>query len=355
MKALIYADLQATDGHERCFNDPNTPLQLWRVRRFYAELKRIFDAKKCTCLWDLGDTTDDRSYLPMPAIDAVLEGLEPFPDHELNIKLIGNHEQYLRDTTKHIGRMFSRKFDVVATTEAFEIAGSPGKPDVLVACAAYPATDAALNDWLSQTAYAYRNYQHRILLGHFQVVGCAMSSGLATSGIDKATLHRYSLSLLGHVHKPQMIGSDKTSPIHYVGSPFQQNFGEKGEQKRVGVLDLETLTLTWVPMQGFPEYRVVTFAEWEKLIKKEEEHRYQVLLRDPKQAEAFYAHPLMGYAEPIYNYELESTAKTEVLARQSWTTADVMQRWLDRTPPGSRGIQLPPEDVLEFGQVIAQM
>ena len=344
MKALLYSDLQATDGHERCFADASVPLQLWRVRRFYAELKRLFDKHACGCLWDLGDTTDDRSYLPMSAIDAVLEGLEPFPVDELNFKLIGNHEQYLRDTTKHIGRLFSHKFSVIHSTEVFEI-----DDNTLVVCAAYPASDAALGAWLSETAYKYRNYERKILLGHFQMVGCHLNNGVAVTGIGANLIQRFTLALLGHIHKPQSLDS-----VHYVGSPFQQNFGEKNEVKRVGVLDLETLALTWITLEGFPEYRVLDYPKWIKTVQKGEEHRYQVILRNPNQAEAYYSHPLMTYGEPSYAYELDSTAKSESVVRQTWTKDDVMRRWVERTPPGSRQLSMSPDDLLEVGKVIAE-
>ena len=343
LKALIYSDLQATDGHERCFNQPDVPLQLWRVQKFYVELLKIYKKHGCECLWDLGDTTDDRSYLPMPAIDAVIAGLEPFPQHELNIKLIGNHEQYLRDTTLHIGRLFQNKFSVVASTDVFEAL------DTLIACAAYPATDAATADWLSKTAYQYRNYERRLLLGHFQIVGCQMNSGQALLGVPREAVDKYSLGLFGHVHKPQQVGRSN----YYVGSPFQQNFGEKGEAKRVGVLDIETLELTWVPMPGFPEYRVTEFEKWTKTVNKDEEHRYQVVIRDPKQADAFYRHPLMARAEPIYNYELSDRAKAEVAKSQSFTRDDVMKRWVKAKPPGDYGIQANEEEVLSVGNLLS--
>lgn len=343
MKCLIYSDLQATDGHERCFNQPDMPLQLWRVQKFYAELLRIYNKYHCECLWDLGDTTDDRSYLPMPAIDAVIAGLEPFPQHELNIKLIGNHEQWNKSTTLDIGRLFQNKFTVVSKTDVFEVLGT------LIACAAYPATTAATSEWLSKTAYSYRNYDRRLLLGHFQIVGCQMNSGQALLGVPREAVDKYSLGLFGHVHKPQQVGRSN----FYVGSPFQQNFGEKNEAKRVGVLDLKTLALEWVPMPGFPEYRVTDFANWANTVNKDEEHRYQVVIRDPKQADAFYRHPLMSRAEPIYNYELDDRTKAEVALSQSFTRDDVMQRWLKTKPPSGYGIQAQEAEVLEVGNLLS--
>ena len=156
-------------------------------------------------------------------------------------------------------------------------------------------------------------------------------------------------ALLGHVHKPQVLGRS----TYYVGSPFQQNFGEKNEQKRVGVLDLDTLELEWVPLPGFPEYRVVDFDPWLKMVDEKEEHRYQVIIRDPKQAERFYKHPLMGRAEPIYNYELDERTKAEVAHQQSFTREDVMNRWLKQKPPGDYGIQANDQEVLDIGNLMS--
>lgn len=343
MRALIYADLQATDGHERCYADAAQPLQLARVRQFYAALLKVYEEQECGCLWDLGDTTDDRTYIPMTAIDEVLTGLAPFSYCDLNIKLIGNHEQFLRDTSKHIGRMFEAKFNVVAGTDIFEYG------ETLIVCAAFPSSDAALSEWLSATAYKYRNYARKLLLGHFQVAGCALNSGTAVTGISTAILHKYTLGLLGHVHRPQQIGN-----AYYVGSPFQQNFGEKGEAKRVGVLDLDTLELTWIPLEGFPEYRVVTYPQWTKQVKKGEEHRYQVVLKTPEEAKSFYAHPLMGCATPVYDYVLEAKTKAEALQPKLWTKSSVMQRYMEKVPPGSAGIQTSLDEVLAIGDLISK-
>lgn len=343
-KALVYSDLQATDGHERLFNRPEVPLQIHRVKKFYADLFKLFKKHKCDCLWDLGDTTDDRSFLPMPAIDAVMEGLEPFPTHELNLKLIGNHEQYLRDTSLHIGRMFASKFAVIPATEVFEV------DETLIVCAAYPASDTAAADWLSKTAYAYRNYPKKLLLGHFQVVGCQLNSGKALMGIPTEIVDKFSLALLGHVHKPQEVGRNG----HYVGSPFQQNYGEKYEDKRVGVVDVEALTVEWVPMVDFPVYRIVTFDEWSKLVRKAGEDRYQVILSNTEDSEAYYRHPLMAYGDPIYDYEMSKEQKDEVATHQRWSQEDVMQRWLKEHPPADLGIQATEDEILEVGRYIAE-
>jgi hypothetical protein len=340
-RALIYSDLQATDGHERLFAKPDVPLQVHRVRKFYRWLRQLFVRHKCDCLWDLGDTTDDRSFLPMPAIDAVMEGLEPFPVHELNLKLIGNHEQYLRDTSLHIGRMFASRFSIVAQTEAFEVEGT------LIACAAYPACHAALADWLAQTARTYRNYARRLLLGHFQVAGALMTGGPSPLGVPGPVLDEFTLALLGHIHKPQEIGKRG----HYIGSPFQQNYGERDEEKRVAVLDTQTLELEWIPVEGFPRYHVVGYEDWCNLVRQGHEDRYQVILADNAQALAYYRHPLMGQAEPIYDFKM-TPEPGRTPSRSAWTSQDMLERWLRERPPSSQGIETSLAEVRALGQFL---
>lgn len=348
MRALIYSDLQATDGHEQCFGNPNESLQLFRVRTFYTQLLELFTQEQCDCLWDLGDTTDDRSAIPLPAIDVVLAGIAPFPDSDWNIKLIGNHEQYLRNTTLHVGRLFERKFTVIHETEIFEI-----DDNTLLVCAAYPASDAALAAWLSKTAYDYRGYARRILLGHCQIKGAKLSESVATSGIPTESIGGFSLSLLGHIHKPQHLTVPPPSRAYYVGSPFQQNFGERTEAKRVGVLDTETLDIEWHTLEGFPQYLVLPFEQWAQVVQPNEEHRYQVLLREPKEAEAFYKHSLMTRATPVYDYALDQEASEEVGKEQAWTQDEIMRRWVKRNPPAASGLNATEEELLEYGNLLA--
>jgi hypothetical protein len=344
VKALIYSDLQATDGHEKSFLEHDTPLQIKRVRKFYGDLHAIFAQHECDCLWDLGDTTDDRSALPMTAIDAVMEGLSRFPDHKWNLKLIGNHEQYLRDATVHVGRMFDPYFRVIPDTDVLDV-----NAEVAIACAAYPATDQKLSDWLAATMQKLRG-RDSVLLGHFQVVGAEMSGGSAVTGIQLKAIKRFGVTFLGHVHRPQAL----SETAFYVGSPFQQNFGEAGENKRVAVFDLDTFKITWVPLVGYPEYRTVPFKEWAAQVKEGSEDRYQVRLANAEEAEAFYAHPLMSRANPAYSYEMPEEAAKQAEQQKAWTREDVMRRYVDQTPPTSRGIDIPTEELVEIGAELAE-
>jgi DNA repair exonuclease SbcCD nuclease subunit len=343
MKLLLYADLQATDGSEVRYLDPSERLQDWRVRRFFEVLREIYDANGCEGLIDLGDTTDDRSAIPVPTIDALISNLDTFDGW--NIKLIGNHEQYTKDARVHVGRLFQHRFTIVDDVQVFK---SPDSDAVFV-FAAYPGDYKALADRLQEIAIQYRG-KKLVLFGHFEVIGSQLNSGVALHGVPREVLGSFKVGFLGHIHKPQAVGKN----IYYVGSPFQQNFGESGEQKRVAIFDTQTLEMEWVSLEGygFPVYRTVTAQEFVDLVKEDSEDRFHVVLSSQADTELLFAHPLCNRAETEYSYTI--TNSTESVQAKSWSFESVLARFLEKNPPSNAGIELPVEEMLGIGVEIAQ-
>jgi hypothetical protein len=344
MKLLLYADLQATDGSEVCYHDPTVRLQDWRVRRFFDVIQGIYSAHRCGGVIDLGDTTDDRSAIPVPTIDALLSNLDQFGGG-WNVKLIGNHEQYTKDARVHVGKLFDKHFTVVDGVSAIQ---SPDSEAVFV-FASYPGNYTDLVNALAETAHTYRD-SPLVLFGHFQVVGCQLNAGLAYDGVPKESLLPFKLGFLGHIHKPQEVAKN----IYYVGSPFQQNFGESGESKRVAILDTESLHVEWVSLEdyGFPKYRTVSAQEFVECAQADSEDRYHVVLSSQADTEALFAHPLCNRAETEYSYTTTNSLATAPV--KTWSFEAVLQRWLEKNPPKCAGIDLPEAEMLDIGMEIAQ-
>lgn len=340
MRALCYTDLQATEGHERCFTDPSKPLQIYRIEKFFDQICQIYGERKCDALWDLGDTTDDRNSVPVPVIDLMCDRLEPFTGH-WNLKLVGNHEQFMRDTRIHAGKMFRHFFQVIDKCCVLKC------ENVNIICVSYHDDQNAVLDFLRRN----RGKTPNLLLGHFEVFGCSLKNGLSAGGIARSELNFVNIGLLGHIHKPQSLGA-----LHYVGSPFQQDWGESGENKRVAILDIsgDKVSLEWVPLEGFPIYRQVSYEEFTTLAQKNSEDRYKVVLRSPEETAEFYAHPLANRAdEAIYDYQQaeSNTVSEETVAPR--TKRDIMKLYLAKTPPSAWNITVSEEDMLSVGERIA--
>jgi len=344
MKALVYGDLQATDGSDRCFNSPTESLQIWRVKKFYSELAQIYKKHRCSAIWDLGDMFDDRSSIPVPALDAVIEGIEQFPASQLNIKLIGNHDQYFRNTSVHSGRMFKPYFQVVGESQIIRW------HKTAILCCAYEEDSAVQAKWIADAVDQCYPDEKIVVIGHFQVVGCKMNSGVSLTGVPLEVMSEVNLAILGHVHKPQELSEN----IHYVGSPFQQDFGEANENKRVGIVDTEACTVEWVPITGFPSYRTVGLNEFMATAKVDSEDRYKVVLTSYEEAEKFYAHPLSTRCEPIYDYKASDDAKAAAVPAQLQGRKDVLLRYLGQATPDTRGVLISVEEMAEFGDQLAE-
>jgi len=341
MKFLVFADLQATDGSEMCFTLPGHSLQHMRVEHFFDDLVRIYAENDCDGFVDLGDTTDDRSAIPMPTLKCIGEGLNKIDSFDgVNYKITGNHEQFQRDTSIDNRHLFSHVFHVVGDREIISLDG------LKMFFCAYPKDHAELAQWLKTESGKIRT--RKILFGHFQVKGAYLNNTQTNSGIPLEALSGFDLVLLGHIHQPQSL-SDR---IHYVGSPFQQDWGETEQKKRVLIVDTEQLKITSLPLLHYPEYKAVNFDEFKKAAQQSSEDRLRVVLKNHTETEAFFAHPAFGRAVAQYAYD---TTQTETGVRsneeKNWTFDGILARYMQQVPPG---LDFSDEDMLALGQNIAK-
>ena len=329
MRILIYSDLQATEGSDRCRHDPSLPLQRYRVKRCYDELVQLAATERCDRICDLGDTTDDRTFIYRATLDVLTDGLTRLVagNHGF-IKLTGNHEQLLKD-----GRIAAEGL----YRPYFRNVGS-GQVDVngcIFVFRSYTDQYEALNAELAETADNLRRINPRerlILLAHGDVKGARYASGeTCDEGISLATLDKFDIALLGHVHNHQCLLKGKA---WFVGSPFQQDFGEAAQQKFVVVLDVsgEHGSVKFVQMDGFPEYRTVTLKDFLALANPKEEHRYRVILDSVEETERFYSHPLAELAEARLTYSEEATASSSEEVQLTDDPRRLLERYVAARP-----------------------
>lgn len=323
--ALVFSDLQAGEGSdsERLRANPAIPLQRWRVEQFYADLKTLYDRHGCKYLIDLGDTTDDRKSLPVPTIGAIMSGLNAIrPDPKLSIKLIGNHEQAYRAGNFHPGLIYQAFHHVVPEEEVI-FAG-----ETAIVCVSYPNEEGRTSLWLYETLRRLKeNYSYTkiLVLGHLGVEG-SVSSGRSLPGAFAPYMFQHAtLALLGHVHQPQQMADN----LYYVGSPFQQDFGEANQAKRVCLLDLDTLEFEWLSLPSpYPRYLRLSVDELECYGSLGED-RVQVVLRTTAEAERYHASPLAALVEP--DYQLAPSSSATSLSKVQLNT-DWLGGWVDAKP-----------------------
>jgi len=346
IRALVYGDLQSTEGPERCFADPALPLQRYRVDLFYRKLHQLYREHECNALWDLGDTTDDRTAIPLPALQSVSSGLKPFGRSPFNIKLIGNHEQYTRNTEIDNGCVFDSVFSVVRGNQVFEF------EDVIVVACSFPASQNTAAEQISSLLLKHRR-KPILVLGHLEILGTKVKSGITLDGMPMDVFSLAQVVLLGHIHLPQELKKG----VYYVGSPFQQDFGEAGETKRVGLVTIkeDIIELDWITLGGFPEYRHVSYTEFVAKFDPDSEDRYDVKIQSPAEAELFYQHPYSARVQVEYDYKVMDTSLSgQTLLPKDWGLRAAAARWVAECDPATRGIVVPADELLDFGIQIAE-
>ena len=341
MKLLIYADIHCTEGSEQCHVDPTLSLRIYQTKKFFNDLQTVHNQYGCEGIIDLGDTTSDRSSLPIPVIDTICSCVAGLPSSKWNFKLIGNHEQFLRDTSVNNKRLFDRKFTVIDQNAVYTV-----NDTALVFCS-YPEKNETLAQWIHEQSHVLHQ-NPKILFGHFQVSGCLTASGASLSGIPRSSLSAFNLCLLGHIHFPQSL----SKTIHYVGSPFQQDWSEAGQQKRVAIVDTDTFNVTWVLLTGYPEYRRIDFADFQKLESVSLEHRFRVVLSTHEETEQYFQHHLFHLTEAEYAYD--AAVPKEQQQERDWSFEGTCLRYMSLVPPATIGINLTAEDMLGIGQGIAR-
>ena len=350
MKLLAYSDLQAGLGSERMFADPTVSLQQYRVIKFYKDLHAHAKRLKADGIICAGDCTDDRSSIPIPTLDAVIEGISRFKGMT-NFKVVGNHEQFVKNTSMHAGKLFESVFEVfsdpqervVTNGTRFSFVFAPFPP---------PGKEGAFKQKVRDLVAKARGEKREvILIGHFPVIGSAICGGKMAKGIDSSIFQGISLGLLGDIHRPQKI--NEKPPVWYIGSPFQQDFGEAGEAKRIALLDTEERSVNWIEMTGFPQYRCLPWSEFKEVAKADSEDRYRVSLKSSAETEAFYAHPLSHRAEPEYNYEEVQVEAEKTSKRSDWSLQASLRRYASAVNPSAKGIEMDADELVSVGEELA--
>lgn len=88
-----------------------------------------------------------------------------------------------------------------------------------------------------------QNSSAKVVFGHLELKDFPMLRGqLALHGMDAALFDKYEYVFSGHFHT-----RSNRKNIHYVGTPFQMNWGDFGEERGFHIFDLETRELEFIP------------------------------------------------------------------------------------------------------------
>ena len=94
---------------------------------------------------------------------------------------------------------------------------------------------------------------------HWGVRGAKRNdSNVDSDGVPVELLKRFRSVWSGHYHYRSVYQN-----VHYIGSPFQQNFGEMGQEKGLMLFDPKTAKSTFIELKGLPKHYEITIEDGE--------------------------------------------------------------------------------------------
>ena len=227
MKVIIYGDPQIKNHPEFSSIDERGLSNWVKIgKNCFQQMIDYAEEHKITWFVGLGDMCETKNYIDnsiLLTIQQILGTIKrPNSSHVLHDWVIGNHDY--SNPNFPVPGIFGEYFDCIYNSLS------------------YRANTMCFLPWM-QNEQDYKTAlvkaQGKYLFTHYNLVSVDFGSYSLPGLFDikDSILKKFKWIFSGHIHKPQQVGN-----VVYVGSMFQTDFGEEGEQKRFIVLDTETNT-----------------------------------------------------------------------------------------------------------------
>jgi len=194
-----------------------------------------------------GDTFNTRGIIPTECLDLLHFHYKSWAENRIEqVILVGNHDQQDKEGRIHPMKVFS-SFPGWAVVDGVYI-----HPYLPVAFFNYMPREnilPAITDAVEKLSGMFTEFYAVV---HWGISGAHMNDSFKDSdGVPLEWLKDFKMVFSGHYHL-----RDSFANVQYIGSPFQQNFGEKDQTK--GVLLLDGDELQFIPIEGTRRHYEIT-------------------------------------------------------------------------------------------------
>ena len=192
-----------------------------------------------------GDIFHDRNDIAVNTLHVVTDIFDILSDFNIIIT-VGNHDAYYRDNSSVNSVSILRGWSNITVIDTLQVVNLCGKK-------------IAFCPWgqnVEDIPYC------DLIVGHFEINSFKMNSyKVCTNGLKASDLTtRAHLTITGHFHhrdeRKYSIGT-----ILYVGSPYQQDWGDFGTTKGLYVLDMADLSYDFIENNISPKYMRLQYTE----------------------------------------------------------------------------------------------
>lgn len=240
MRIAFLGDIHAHPWSQFATIDPATGINS-RLQLTINLLKDLAAAlnQEVDLVIQLGDVFHSRQKIDATTAALTVEALKDFQVPFLC--LVGNHDMWGNSARQNTLKILPANIEVIDSPRVMTISGSR------IGLHPFTPNDQEFKSWAKTTGNLDLCCFHQGLKE--SVVGAFNVPLAAHLGIEDLPATKWAIG--GHIHKPQAV----TSRIHYAGSLYQTDMGERNEEKRVLILDTATEELTSVPT-ATPEFHL---------------------------------------------------------------------------------------------------
>lgn len=234
----------------------------WGVRnnsKFFLDLQKSFfydlflpylQNNSIDTIWILGDVLENRKQINVEVLNEVNFFFESLSRKNIKVFcLLGNHDIFYKNTNKiNSLKPIVSGFKNVHLIEKYEVIEFDGLPVGFIS-------------WISPEIYSdaiqwITNLDVQILCGHFEINSFEIIKGVVCSkGIDSSIFEKFDKVFSGHFHIRSNNGI-----VHYIGNPYQTNWGEYGYEKGFAVFDTKTKTVEYINNPN-SSYRILQYND----------------------------------------------------------------------------------------------
>lgn len=217
MKIGIFTDIHiGLENSSDFFHKENIKLANW--------IKNKFNKENINDIFILGDIFHNRKQITLESIDNATEFFNVLRTFNIHI-ITGNHDCFFLDNSDVHSLGMLKGWENITVYD---------KPDIV----RYGENSIAMIPWGTKIE-DIPNADY--VFGHFEISGFEMQGTVCEKGLKGAELVEKAKHSVfsGHFHKPQ-IRKYGEKDIHYLGSPYQHNFGERDQDKFIYILEIDT-------------------------------------------------------------------------------------------------------------------
>ena len=192
-----------------------------------------------------GDIFHDRNDIAVNTLHVATDIFDIFSNFNIIIT-VGNHDAYYRDNSSVNSVSILRGWTNITVVDALQVVELYGKK-------------VAFCPW-GQNIEGVPECD--LIIGHFEINSFKMNSyKVCTNGLKASDLvSRARLTITGHFHHRDERKYDQGT-ILYVGSPYQQDWGDFGTFKGLYILDITNLNYQFIENNISPRYIKLYYSE----------------------------------------------------------------------------------------------